>query len=240
MMNAKHFTNLVLLVVLLLIVPFKGQAQKYPTHFLGFPVDGSKETMIKNLKSVGFEYDSEEDYFTGLYFGNPVYIVLKIREYRVNRVLVYDIVQRDSLEIKKRFNKVYQELLHNKKYALMENEDARISTDENITTGISQYRKNYKAVFGQKQMTKADSIAIQAKALKHIKDVPIDNKALKANFKERCRRIHAKALARSVSTTDDRYMNQVWISITQKFGKYALIQSFDNLYNFTQPEDDEE
>lgn len=238
-MNKKLLAIFIFLCTLLPILSSSGLAQKYPTRFLGFPVDGPKEKMIENLESVGFTYNSDEDFFTGYYFGEPVYVVLKIRDRRVNRVLLYDIVQRDSFAIKKRFNKMYKVYRKNKKYVYMEDKDAHIAKDENITIGISHYSRKYKVVFGQKPYEKGDSVSIQERALKPLKGIRIDNDALKTNMKERLRRIHAKALARSVSTTDDRFMNQVWFAISEKFGKYALIHSFDNLYNFTQPEDEE-
>lgn len=228
------------ITLFLLFLPLNVCSQKYPTRFLGFPVDGPKATMIKNLESVGFEYHLREDCFTGYYFGEPVYVFLKVRDYKVNRVLLYEITQRDSSEIKQRFNQTYKLFKKDDKYVYMEDKDAKIAPNENITMGISHYSRNYKAVFGQKQTTPADSIAIQKKASSYSNTPEIDTNALKSNFRERCRRIHARALARSVSTTDDRFMNQVWFAISEKFGKYALIYSYDNLYNFTQPTDEEE
>lgn len=239
-MKTNYIIHLILLTVLLSVLPANIMAQKYPTRFLGFPVDGPKATMIKNLESKGFVYHSGEDYFTGVYFGEPVYIFINTRDAKVNRVLVYDIIQRDSLEVKHRFNEVYRRFVNNNLYEYLSGKKGKISTTENIAIGISQYSKNYRAVYGQKRKTSADSMDVQRRALIPIKTAPVDMKRLKTDFRERLRRIHAKALMRSVSTTDDRYMNQVWFAISRKHGKYAVIHSFDNLYNFTQPSDDEE
>lgn len=229
-----------LLAVGLLVSSQQLLAQKYPTRFLGFPIDGPKQTMIENIKSRGYEYHAGEDYFTGIYFGEPVYIFVNTRDGRVNRVLVYDIIQRDSAEIKKRFNDVYIRFKDNKLYTYMSGKKGKISMNENISMGINQYSKNYRAVYGQHRKTSADSMRVQKNAAIPSKYGPIDMRALKDDFRERLRRIHAKALMKSVSTTDDRFMNQVWFAISLKNGKYAMIHCFDNLYNFSQPSDDEE
>ena len=208
-MRITQFFRLFLFAVVCLLMPLQTMAQKYPTRFLGFPVDGSKAVMMENLKSRGYKYHRTGDYFTGFYFGEPVYIFLNTRNSRLNRVLVYDVIQRDSLEIKKRFNQVYLRFRDNPLYVYMSGKKGRISTTENIAIGISHYSKNYKAVYGQKKKTSADSLDVQRRAAVPPKNPDFNFDALKDDFRERLRIIHAKALMRSVSTTDDRYMNQV-------------------------------
>lgn len=237
-MKTKLIFKLLLLAGILLVTPFEASAQKYATRFLGFFVDGPKETMIENLKSKGFVYHSEDDYFTGVYFGEPVYIFLNTRDGKLNRVLVYDITQRDSAEVKQRFNQVYKRFVNNDIYVYLSGKKGKISTSENIAIGINQYSKNYRAVYGQKRKTSADSLDVQRRALKPTNVTQEDIKQMTSSLRQRLRRLHARALMRSVSTTDDRYMNQVWFAISQKFGKFAVIHSFDNLNNFTQPSDD--
>ena len=239
-MKQNNIIKIILAMLFMLVLPNYGMAQKYATRFLGFFVDGPKGPFIEKLESKGYVYHQGEDYLTGVYFGEPVYIFVNTRDGRVNRVLVYDIIQRDSAEVKERFNDVYKRFVNNRLYEYMSGKKGKISTNENIAIGISQYSKNYRAVYGQRRKTSADSMEVQRKALIPSKMPPVDVNALKRDFKERLRRIHAKALMRSVSTTDDRYMNQVWFAISQKHGKYAVIHCFDNLYNFTQPTDDEE
>lgn len=239
-MKSYYLKHLLVLAVLLVSASLQCVAQKYPTRFLGFFIDGPKSEMIKKLQSKGFKYNPNEDLLTGNYFGEPVYILLNTRDSKMNRVLVCDIIQRDSSEVKKRFNEVYKRFKDNPIYIYMSGKKGRISVNENIAIGINHYSKNYRVVYGQRKKTSADSMRVQKNALIPSKMPPIDfNEKLK-DFRQRLRIIQTKGLLRSISTTDDRYMNQVWFGIIEKNGKYSVVHGFDNLYNFTQPTDDEE
>lgn len=239
-MNKTLFSILIWLTTLLFLSPQLASAQDYATRFLGFPIDGPRQTMIQNLQAKGFTHHPDGDYFTGLYFGEPVYIFINTRDSRLNRVLLYDIIQRSDKDIIKRFNQMYEAFKTNKNYAYMSGNRRRIAEEEDIKMNMSNYGRTYKVVYEQKRKSPADSIDIQLQALKHHDMSQEEIEKMTDNYGQRLCRIHAKALMRSVSTIDDRSMNQVWFAIVEKNGKYALALSFDNLNNFSQPTDDEQ
>lgn len=189
----RYLLPITLLMTILLTSPASATAEKYPTRFLGFPVDGPKQTMIDSLISRGFVYHQNEDYLTGVYFGEPVYIFLNTRDGRLNRVVVYDITQRDSAEVKKRFNQVYLRFVNNKNYAYMSGKKGKISINEDISISISQYSNNFKAVYGQKKKTPQDSADVQRRALRPTDITQEDITRMSASLKQRLRRIHGKA-----------------------------------------------
>ena len=225
------------MIVSLLLLPHLVVAQNYPTRFLGFPIDGPRNIIDQNLKAKGFVYHLDEDYFTGLFYGEPVYIFINTRDSRLNRILLYDINQRNEKGIIKRFNEMYDRFKDNKNYSYMSGNTKKIADDEDVKANVSQYCRTYKIVYKQKRKSAADSIDIQQQALRHKKITNEEIDKMTKSYHQRLNRIHARALMRSVSTTDDRSMNQVWFTIVEKNGKYALALSFDNLHNFTQPED---
>ena len=238
-MLTKLFVPLKGIIFLFFMLSLPLRAQNYPTRFLGFPIDGPKSVMLENLKEKGFEYHADGDFLTGVYFGEPVYIFMNTRDSKLNRILIYDIVQRNAMDITKRFNEVYEGFLANKNYEYMSGNPHLIVPKEDIEVEMATRHKSYKVVFKQNRKTAADSIMIQQEALEPARVSPMNISEMIKGYKQRINRIYAKGLMRSVSTTDDRSMNQVWMEIVEKQGKYALVVSFDNLYNFSQPSDEE-
>lgn len=203
------------------------------TRFLGIPVDGSKADMIENLKQKGYTYHDAEDYFTGYYFGSPVYIFLQTVKGKVSRVVVYDIPQRNEQEIKARFNMVYDKFSNSSRYIPHQKKNARIS-DKEVISDQMRHHKLYKAVFKQIKEKALNPENIVKASMVPQGATTIDAEILNDDYYERSRRIHARALAhinKHVAHDTEGHENQVWFSISERFGKYALILFYDNIPN---------
>lgn len=238
-MKTKSVKNLLTLVTLWLIMcPFvSASSQSQPTHFLGFAIDGPKEKMIENIKSKGYKYNQEEDFFTGIYYGQPVYIFIKTQNNVVSRIIVYDIPQRTADEIKERYNTLYGKYQRNDRYIYLLHEDASIPGKEDVAYEMRQHNKRYKAVFGQMRTNSQDSITVQTRATRPSEMPDIDPDKLQANPRERRRRLHARALSYANGAEKSKYMNQVWFTISEKFGKFGLVLFYDNIRNLIKDTD---
>lgn len=230
-MKTNMYRNLLLITVLIVFFPLVGSADVKPTHFLGFAVDGPKEAMIENIKSKGYVYNSDEDYFTGIYYGHPAYIFVKTRNNVVSRIIVYDILQRDAKEIKERFNTLYGRYQRNTRYVYLLKEDVRIPDEEDVAYEMKFHGKRYKAVFGQMRTNAEDSVTVQTRATRPLETRPVNFAALKTDSKQRRRRLHAKALPFANGAEQSENKSQVWFTISEKFGKFGLVLFYDNIKN---------
>lgn len=230
-MGTKFYKNLLFSVLFACVFPLTGLADTETTHFLGFAVDGSKEQMIENIKSKGFIYNKEDDFFTGIYYGQPSYIFVKTKNNVVSRIIVYDIAQRNATEIKERFNTLYGRYLRNDRYISLQEEDARIPAKEDVGYEMRIHNKLYKAVFGQMRTNSSDSITVQTRATRPSEMPPIDSEKLRVDIRERRRRLHAKAMSFANGVEPSKHLSQVWFTISEKFGMYGIIFFYDNIKN---------
>lgn len=125
-------------------------AQKDVTKFLGIPVDGTKSAMIQKLKAKGFTYNQKEDVLEGEFNGEKVNIAIATNNNKVWRIMVVDQTSRNETQIRIRFNNLLSQFENNSKYASYQS-NAMIEENENISYGITVEKKQYQAVFFQKQ-----------------------------------------------------------------------------------------
>ena len=208
------------------------------TRFLGIPVDGPKSEMVQKLIEKVYNYHADEDYFTGFYFGSPVYLFIQTVNGKVSRVVVYDIPQRSEDEIRDRFNLVYDKFKMSSRYTQYQS-DTKIAEKESIARKMRQHKKLYKAVFNQVKEEPANPQNIVLASQAPEEGETINERLLNDDYTERRRRIHAKALAHineHVVESNETNLNKVWFAISEKFGKFALILFYDNIANLLDEE----
>ncbi len=139
-----------IVLAIALICAITGFAQKEVTKFLGFPVDGTKSEMIRNLKSKGFKTFSfeGEDILEGRFNGNNVRVYISTENGKVSRVMVCDENTISETDIKIRFNKLCHQFKENGNYISLN--DYTIPEDENISYEMIVNKKRYEAAFYQK------------------------------------------------------------------------------------------
>lgn len=224
--------NLLLIAAILFWLPLTICAQNKTTHFLGIPVDGPKDEMIEKLKNKGFTYYIAEDYFTGYYYGYPVYLFVQAEHGVVNRVIVYDIPQRSEKEIKKRFNAICDKFGKSNRYVSLIDHSVKIPKDEDILHEMTVNKKRYRGIYNQIRTTKEDSLAIHTALVEADTIIPLNKKFRITSLSERRRRIHVKALRHAVGQYGGEHKRVVWFTVSEKFKKYAMILVYDNLNNF--------
>ena len=125
-------------------------AQNDVTKFLGIPVDGSKQDMIKKIEAKGFKYDKANDFLEGEFNGRNVYVMVGTIRNKVYRIAVADKdVTRSESQIRIRFNSLCNQFSNSSKYVAFEGKDFKISDDEDITYEMAVNDKSYQATFFQ-------------------------------------------------------------------------------------------
>lgn len=116
-----------------------------PIKFLGIPVDGYKADMIKALESKGYVYDSKNDLLKGEFNGENVIICIQTNNNKVWRTAIRDKEPRTEINIIRRFNVLYDQFMHNRKYELIYGRP--INDSEDISYEMSVNSKRYEAIF---------------------------------------------------------------------------------------------
>ncbi len=125
-------------------------AQKDVTRFLGIPVDGFKQDMIRDLKAKGFVSSShDKDVLEGEFNGTQVSIHVVTNNNKVYRIMVADAKTIDETDIRIRFNNLCRQFENNGKYIPSFGNDI-IDEDEDISYEITVNKKRYEAAFYQK------------------------------------------------------------------------------------------
>lgn len=207
-------------------------AQTDVTKFLGFPVDGTKSEMIKNLESKGFELKTFDDneFLSGRFNGKDVEVFISTENGKVSRILVCDENTMNESDIKIRFNKLCQQFKDNGKYLALK--DYTIPDSENISQQMVIYNKRYEAVFYQlpegeamEQLQAAILLQVQSKyspeQLENLTD-EIKNEIYSDTF---------DALVDSIKN------KPVWFMISGHMGKYYISMFYDNELNRAHGED---
>lgn len=135
---------ILLLALAVLSVSATAQNDDTTLKFLGFPVDGSKQQMIENLKSKGFSYNSFDDCLTGQFNGEQVEVYVHTNHSIVDRVMVSFPSTSSKSEIKNRFNRLIRQFDDNGKYFSL-GENKPITMDEDIAYEIAAHDKQYQA-----------------------------------------------------------------------------------------------
>ena len=125
--------------------------QREVTKFLGIPVDGYKQDMIRKLKEKGFTYDSAHDCFNGEFNGSRVNVYVVTNNNKVWRIALVDANMTDETNIKIRYNILYQQFCNNKKY-VSSSFNQQLSDSENVSYEMTVNKKRYEAAFYQQNL----------------------------------------------------------------------------------------
>ena len=150
-----------ILTTLLLCISLSVSAQLGVTKFLGIPVDGYKNEMIKKLKAKGFT-DSKlgNNILEGEFNGENVYLFVVTNNNKVYRIAVMDQNPRGETDIKIRFNNLCNQFKNNTRYTSMSDTNYEIKESEDIGYETTVHDKRYEAGFMQHPEI-TDSIGIK-------------------------------------------------------------------------------
>ena len=113
--------------------------------FLGIPVDGTKKEMISKLQEKGYKYDASYDVLFGEFNGKDVTISVQTVNNRVWRIAIIDTDWIGEIDIKIRFNKLFDQFSNNKKYVLLNGET--LTDEDDIFYEMTSHKKRYQALF---------------------------------------------------------------------------------------------
>ncbi len=184
--------------------------------FLGIPVDGSKEQMIKELENKGFKYNPQFENLSGTFNGIDSNIYISTNNGKVDRVYVASNQVEDEASIRISYNNLLYQFKNNDKYFTLD-EPQPIPDDENISYEMLVHNKRYDAPFYLKVNFTEDEI-------KEIEEKTSTMAEDEANL------YLAKKTLENVS-------GQVWFTIHEHYGKYFIGIYYDNLRNKANGED---
>ena len=101
---------------MLLMLSIMAYAQHDVTRFLGIPVDGSKDEMVRKLKEKGFRNDLTTEALVGEFNGANVNVFVATNNNKVCRIMVADANTVDERSIQIRFNRLCEQFANNPKY----------------------------------------------------------------------------------------------------------------------------
>lgn len=221
-----------LVIVVAILYTVSCFAQEDVTKFLGFPVDGAKSEMIKNLKSKGFNLSNVNgtDVLTGRFNGNDVNVYISTENGKVSRLMVCDENTMSETDIKIRFNRLCRQFKDNGKYLSLD--DYTIPEDEDLSYEMAVRNKRYEAIFYQLPEGEAME-QLQATILEEIQ-----RKYTTEQLESPSEDIRNEI----ISLTFDVMMNSlknkpVWFMISELYGKYYITMFYDNEYNRANGED---
>lgn len=222
----KQLTYFVLTFILL-ILSVNLFAQKDVTQFLGIPIDGFKDEMIKKLKDKGFKSSIDnKDVLIGEFNGKDVNIHIVTNNNKVYRIMVADANLSNESDIKIRFNNLCQQFYNNNKYLPTSDSTLSkyiISEREDVSYELLVNKKRYEAAFYQKT-TAYDSLFNEMSDL--LKKEQINDTA-----QVRLRAIMEKMI------DNINFKKVVWFMINERYGKYFIAMYYDNVYNKANGED---
>ncbi len=224
----KRIFTFIALVVFALSI----SAQKDVTKFLGIPVDGSKEDMIRKIKAKGFRSVSfsDADVLEGEFNGTDVNIHIATNRDKVWRIMVCDVTPVDENAIRNRFNTLCRQFEKNSKYVCLE--DYTISEDEDISYEMIFHNKRYDAVYYQCSSELMDTISYREPLLSKYTPEQLENPT-----EEILREITDKITENTERLMDVCSNKPVWFIISKFYGKYYITMYYDNQYNMADGED---
>ena len=223
-----------ILTTLLLCISLSVSAQLGVTKFLGIPVDGYKNEMIKKLKAKGFT-DSVlgNDMLEGEFNGEKVYLSVVTNNNKVYRIAVIDQNPRGETDIKIRFNELCQQFENNKKYIpTLPSADYTIPDHEDIAYEMAVHDKRYEAGFYQIP-TELDSIALINEVLPMLQEkYPQDDS--QPPTEEIQKEIQETIISYLLEQWSKRI---VWFMISKSPDGYYINMYYDNMCNRANGED---
>ncbi len=224
----------ILLIVALIAASVALYAQENVTKFLGIPVDGTKEEMVRKLNQKGFVSDPySEDLLKGEFNGRSVNISIVTNKGKVWRIMVYDAYRTDERNIKQRFNKLYEQFNNNGKYMLASFSDCSIPDDEDISYEMSVNNKRYEAPFYQLPEDYDETTLMEEMQSNILSKYTVEELA-ELTEEERNNLI----ITASFMYIVDKYSNNsVWFMISEAYGQYFIVIYYDNELNRAHGED---
>ena len=213
---------------MIVVCTIYANAQKDVTQFLGIPVDGSKEEMVKKIKEKGFKKirSGAGTVLKGRFNDRDVMLEVVTNRDKVYRVAIWDAQPLNEKQIRIRYNNLCHQLQHHPRYVF--STDMTISDKENIYYEMYANKKDYQAIFYQLPTEVGDSL-LTAQAI----DV-MNRKLISCeldNLSEAEKKDEAKKILR------DKYLDvcankQVWFTINElRTDRYVLVMYYDNCYN---------
>lgn len=206
-------------------------AQEDVTKFLGIPIDGTKQNMIKKLENKGFEYNATYDYLEGEFNGYDVNIHVVTNNNKVYRIMVEDVHYLGETDIRIRFNNLCDQFKNNDRYFSLT--DYKISDNEDISYEMSIHNKRYEASFYQMNVT-MDSIEMRKDLQNYIYEKYGNDKALEDLTENEVTTIGLEYILYYLEKFSN---NSVWFMINDRYGKYNILMYYDNLRNKANGED---
>lgn len=139
-----------LFIILIAVINNITTAGQNAIEFLGIPVDGTREEMVRNIVSKGFTYHDYAvvDGLFGEFNGEDVIVRLETVNGRVYRVTVSETTIRNRSEAKIHFNDLYKQFINSGKYTLAWGKP--IDENVDITYEINAFGKRFDVGFSPK------------------------------------------------------------------------------------------
>lgn len=206
------------------------------TEFMGIPVDGYKQDMIKKLESKGFVYNEDLDRLEGEFNGEDVYISIVTNNNKVWRIAIFEKIRRNEQQIKVRFNRLCEQFENNKKYIFL-GESQVIPKETNISYEMSIKNRSFEASYFQEiDINKIDTISFKNHFLEITDEA---NESLKEKLNEK-QVDEIKEIIKSdfgLFVTILKTKKHVWFTIFKNYGMYYITLFYDNEYNKANGED---
>ncbi|MDD6001245.1 MAG: hypothetical protein PUC50_03525 [Bacteroidales bacterium] len=208
---------------LLLVMTLSAYAQQEITKFMGIPVDGKKNDMIKKLENKGFVYDYRNDYLTGEFNGYDVEVHIFTNNNKVYRICLVDRSWLNEFDIKIRFNDLCSQFEKSGRYMPVDLiNDNHLTDDDDISFQIQVENKRIEADYCQ-----------------------IDSYDKVVNFMTNYKYDFSPNIADTTKWVADFYSiylehfskRLVWFMIADQNNKYKILMFYDNLYNQANGED---
>ena len=230
--NRQHMKRKLLTIIAILFCTVVSFAQNDVTKFLGFPVDGTKADMIKNLKLKGFKLKTvgDDDVLIGRFNGNDVNVYISTEDGKVSRIVVCDKNPMNETDIRIRFNRLCSQFKDNGKYLSLA--DYSIPDNEDISYEMAVHDKRYEAVF--LQLPEGETMEqLQASIWKYVQD-----NYTPEQFESLTEEMRTKIISDKIEKRINILKNKpVWFMISESYGKYFIVMYYDNEYNRANGED---
>lgn len=222
-----------ILILLSIVVFMSANSQQDVTKFLGFPVDGTKDQMVKNLKTKGFKSImsySDKEVLTGRFNGMDVHLVISTEKGKVSRITLCDDVLSGERDIINRFNLLCKQFKENGKYFALA--DYTIQDNEDISHEMLVNNKRYEATFyqlpeGELLKSLQESIINKVRSNYTLEQLESNNEEIK-------KQVIIDCVAELLKEVEKK---PVWFMITQDGSRYYITMHYDNEYNRANGED---
>ena len=203
-------------------------AQNHSTKFLGIPIDGAKQEMIRNIQSKGFIYNRQLDCFTGVFNGEKVVVALRTYNEKVCQVSVINLQTYSEKQVKDKFNNLMKQFNNHPNYISATLDQTYIDKKERLSKEITKNGKKYAAYY--LQITHDLDTTIWMKDMDRITQGVVEQLADRDSISEHEKDLVGQYIEQKAMI--QQYLNNiVWFRIIENNGKYSIALYYDNLYN---------